>query len=50
MQSCDGNDTANVSIEKIDTNSFDIHIDEEQSKDDETHHTTESVGYMVFNH
>jgi hypothetical protein len=48
IQTGDGMDTANVRWQNKDTNSIDVKIDEEQSKDDETNHTTEILGYMAI--
>jgi hypothetical protein len=48
IQTGDGMDTANVRWQNKDTNSIDVKIDEEQSKDDETSHTTEILGYMAI--
>ncbi len=48
MQTTDGGDTANLRWEKKDTYSVDVHVDEEQSKDGETNHTTEVVGYILL--
>jgi hypothetical protein len=48
MQTTRGKDTANIRWNNIDLNSVDIKISEEQSKDTETRHTKEAVGYMLF--
>ena len=48
IQTGDGMDTANLRWEAKEINSVDVKIDEEQSQDSETNHTTEVVGYMVF--
>jgi len=48
MQTTDGNDTANLRWQNKDPYGIDIKITEEQSRDSETNHTTEVVGYMVF--
>ena len=48
MQTTDGPDTANIRWLSVDLDSAKIFIDEEQSKDSETAHTTEIVGYMAF--
>jgi len=50
MQTTDGGDTATVRWENKDVFGVDIRINEEQSRDNETSHTTEVVGYMVFSH
>ena len=49
MQTTDGGDTANVRYANKDGFSVDVLIDEEQSRDNETNHTKEVVGVMVFN-
>jgi hypothetical protein len=49
MQTTDGGDTANVRFSSKTDHSVNVLIDEEQSRDTETKHTTEVVGYMVFN-
>ena len=43
-----GKDAAGIRWQSKDRNSVDIQIAEEQSEDDETDHTIEVVGYMVF--
>ena len=48
MQTADGMDTANVRWQNMNTLTVDIQIDEEQSKDTETGHITEVVGYIAF--
>ena len=48
MQTTDGGDTANLRWQNKDFYGIDVKIDEEQSRDSETSHTTEVVGYMVF--
>jgi hypothetical protein len=48
MQTCDGGDTANVRWKNLDFMGVDVQIDEEGSKNKETNHTTEKVGYMAF--
>jgi hypothetical protein len=48
MQTTDGKDTANVRWQNKNNSSVEVQIDEEQSKNSETRHTTEVVGYMVF--
>ncbi len=49
MQTADGENTANVRYANKDGFSVDVLIDEEQSQDNETNHTKEVVGVMVFN-
>jgi hypothetical protein len=48
MQTSDGGDTANVRWKNKDPFCVRIWIDEEQSRDRETRHTKEVVGYLVF--
>ena len=48
MQTTDGGDTANVRWQNKNNSSVEVQIDEEQSKNSETGHTTEVVGYIVF--
>jgi hypothetical protein len=48
IQTGDGMDTANVRWKKKDSGAVMIHIDEEQSSDRETSHTSEVVGYLAI--
>jgi len=48
MQSQDGGDTSTIRAGTIANGSAQIKIEEEQSKDSETRHTTETAGYIVF--
>ena len=48
MQTTGGSDPANVRWQNNDAFGVDVQIDEEQSRDKEINHTTEVVGYMVF--
>jgi hypothetical protein len=48
IQTGDGMDTANLRWRNKDIYGVDVKIIEEQSRDTETNHTTEVVGYMVF--
>jgi hypothetical protein len=48
MQTTYGWDTANLRWQNKDLYGIDINITEEQSRDSEIYHTTEVVGYMVF--
>jgi hypothetical protein len=48
MQSADGMDPSNIRWQNKDQQSIEVRIAEEQSKDSETSHTTEVVGYMIF--
>ena len=48
MQTADGGNTANIRWHNMTNYSVEVLIDEEQSMDSETAHTTEDVGYMVF--
>jgi hypothetical protein len=50
MQTANGMDTANLRWENKDILGVDILVDEEQSADSETSHTTEAVGYMAFSY
>jgi hypothetical protein len=48
MQTTDGGDTADVRWMNRDADAADVWIDEEQSKDSETSHTKEVVGYVLL--
>jgi len=48
MQTTYGGDPANLRWQNKDSYGIDINITEEQSRDSEINHTTEVVGYMVF--
>jgi hypothetical protein len=48
MQTTDGSDTANVRCQNLNLEGIEVQIDEEQSRNSGTAHTTEVVGYMVF--
>ena len=48
MQTTDGGDTAAVRWQNKQTGGVEVKVEEEQSKDTETNHTTEVIGYMVF--
>ena len=48
MQTTNGINTANVRWQNKDADGVQVQIDEEQSKDMETGHISEIVGYMVF--
>jgi len=48
MQTTDGGDTANVRCRNGNLDGIEVQIDEEQSRNSETVHTTEVVGYLVF--
>jgi hypothetical protein len=48
MQTGNGMDTANVRWQNKNADAVEVQIDEEQSKNDETVHFNEVVGYMVF--
>ena len=43
-------DTANVRWQNKDINAVKVKIEEEQSRNKETKHTTETVGYMLFSY
>jgi hypothetical protein len=48
MQTADGGDSAALRWKNKNSRNFEIMVEEEQSADEETYHTTEQVGYMVF--
>jgi hypothetical protein len=48
MQTTDGGDTAALRYKDLKTNSVHIRVEEDQSKDKETAHTTEVVGYLAI--
>ncbi len=48
MQDHDGGDTAGIRHKNLGSNSVEIMIEEEESKDSEKNHTTEVVGYMIL--
>jgi hypothetical protein len=48
MQTTDGGDTAAVRWQNKQASKIEVKVEEEQSRDFETYHTTEVVGYMVF--
>ncbi len=48
MQTMNGGDTANIRWQNKNAQGIDGMIDEEASKDQETHHTTEVAGYIVI--
>jgi hypothetical protein len=48
IQTADGGDCANIRWRNKTTTSVEVQIDEEQSLDDETNHTSEVIGFMVF--
>ncbi|WP_049969120.1 hypothetical protein [Haladaptatus cibarius] len=48
MQTFDGQDTANLRYRNLTGTGVDIRVQEEQSADTETAHTTEAIGYAVF--
>lgn len=48
MQTTDGRDTANLRWQDKDFSGVNVNISEEQSRDKEINHTTEVLGYMVF--
>lgn len=49
MQSTDGGDTATLRYNNLSGASADVLVEEEKSANDEVGHTTETVGYLVFN-
>jgi hypothetical protein len=50
MQTTDGRDTANLRWNDKTQDSVSIWVDEEQSRDSETRHPTEAVGYLAIGH
>ena len=48
MQSQDGGDSSTTRTQNIANGSVQIKIEEEQSKDPETRHTSETAGYIIF--
>ena len=48
MQTTDGFDAATLRWQDKDSRGVKVKVEEEQSLDSETSHTTEMVGYMVF--
>ena len=47
MQTTDGRDTAALRYQDLQPNNVQFKVEEEQSNDDETSHTTEAIGYIV---
>lgn len=48
MQTCNGSDTASLRWQEKTTDGINIQVAEEQSRDSETYHIEESIGYMLF--
>jgi len=48
MQTTYGGDTSNIRARNFNSGSFEVLVDEEQSKDSEIKHTTEDVGWLVI--
>ena len=48
IQSHYGGDTSNLRIRQLNSNSVQVLVQEEQSRDSEVRHTRENVGYMTF--
>ena len=48
MQTTDGGDTSNVRTSAADRNGASVFVDEETSRDSETSHTTENVGFAAL--
>ncbi len=48
MQSTNGTDTAALRMQKITATNFQVKVEEEQSKDSEVVHGTETVGYLAI--
>jgi len=47
LQTYDGTDTAGLRYRNLDGSGVEVRVEEEQSRDTETYHTTETVGYVV---
>jgi hypothetical protein len=50
MQTANNMDTANVRWQNKDSQAVEVQIDEEQSRNRQTKHNSETVGYMVFSY
>jgi hypothetical protein len=50
LQTRDGGDTAGLRYRNLQTTSVEMFVEEETSRDTEVAHTTEVVGYLVFDH
>ena len=48
MQSAYGGDTSTTRIRNMGATSFDVHVDEEQSRESEVGHTTEDIGWILI--
>jgi serralysin len=48
MQTHDGGDTSGVRYKDLNDKTVTVFIEEETSKDDETDHTTEVIGFIVL--
>ena len=48
MQTTDGGDTAVVRQRNLTTTSVQVSVEEERSRDNETNHTTEVIGYVII--
>lgn len=48
MQTTDGGDTSNVRTLSLSETGASVHVDEETSRDSETTHTTETIGYAAL--
>jgi hypothetical protein len=48
MQTTDGGDAATLRYQALSASGVEVKVEEEQSSDSETNHTTEQVGYLVF--
>ena len=49
FQTTRGGDTADLRIQSLTNSEVDVKVHEEQSKDSETKHTNEKLGYILFN-
>jgi len=50
MQSTDGGDTSALRMQNLTATGMEVKVEEEQSKDLEVSHTTETVGYIALSH
>ncbi|PSP80861.1 hypothetical protein BRC81_01640 [Halobacteriales archaeon QS_1_68_20] len=48
IRTYNGGDTSELRYRKLDSNSAEVYLEEEQSDDDETHHADDRVAYAVF--
>jgi hypothetical protein len=50
LQTRDGGDTAGLRYRNLGSTAVEVFVEEEKSRDTEVNHTTEVVGYLVFDH